>query len=163
MALVIEKDCSNVDIHDAWEYVSGLTIMNDWSARDLQFQEMAVGLGPSKGKDFATSIGPYIVSLDEIEDCRDGDRHHLEMEARVNGQQLSRGNLGDLFWTFPQMIAHASRNTVLRAGDIIGSGTVGTGCILELTPENTGGWLMPGDEVELEVERLGILRNRVAN
>jgi len=163
VALVIGKDCSNVDVHDAWEYVAGFTIMNDWSARDLQFQEMAVGLGPSKGKDFATSIGPYLISLDEIEDCRDGDRHRLEMEARVNGRQISRGNLGDLFWTFPQMIAHASRSTILRAGDIIGSGTVGTGCILELRPENTGGWLMPGDEIELEVERLGILKNRVAN
>ena len=163
VAAIIGRSCSDVAVEDAWDYVAGLTIMNDWSARDLQFKEMAVGLGPAKGKDFATSMGPWLVTLDELEDRRNGDRHDLTMVARVNGRQLSKGNLGDLHWTFPQMIAHASRSTRLVAGDVIGSGTVGTGCILELGPESAGGWLAPGDVVELEVERLGILRNRVGH
>ncbi len=161
VAAVISRPCSDVAVEDAWKCVAGLTIMNDWSARDLQFKEMAVGLGPAKGKDFATSIGPWLVTLDELEDRRVGDRHDLAMVARVNGRQLSKGNLRDLYWTFPQMIAHASRGARLSEGDVIGSGTVGTGCILELGPETTGGWLSPGDVVELEVERLGVLRNRV--
>ena len=161
VAAIIGEPCSNVAAADAWEYVAGLTIMNDWSARDVQRKEMAIGLGPAKGKDFATSMGPWLVTLDELEDTRRGDRHDLAMAARVNGRQMSEGNLADLYWTFPQMIEHASRGTRLVAGDVIGSGTVGSGCILELGPENVGGWLAPGDVVELEVERLGILRNRV--
>jgi fumarylacetoacetate (FAA) hydrolase len=145
----------------ALEYVAGFTIMNDWSARDLQWAEMAVGLGPSKSKDFATSLGPELVSFDELSDrYRDG-RLYLEMTARVNGRELSRGNSGSMYWTWPQLIAHASRDTQLMPGDVLGSGTVGTGCILELTPEAVGGWLKPGDVVELTVERLGTLRNRV--
>ncbi|TMQ34689.1 MAG: fumarylacetoacetate hydrolase family protein [Planctomycetota bacterium] len=145
----------------ALEYVAGFTIMNDWSARDLQRAEMAVGLGPSKSKDFATSLGPELVSLDELSDrYRDG-RLHLEMTARVNGRELSRGNSGSMYWTWPQLIAHASRDTQLVPGDVLGSGTVGTGCILELTPEAVGGWLKPGDVVELTIEGLGTLRNRV--
>ena len=145
----------------AMEVVAGFTIMNDWSARDLQRKEMAVGLGPSKGKDFATSLGPDLVTLDELKDrYRDG-RLHLEMTAAVNGRLLSRGNSGAMFWTWPQLLAHASRDATLRPGDVLGSGTVGTGCILELTPEAVGGWLAPGDVVELTVERLGTLRNRV--
>jgi fumarylacetoacetate (FAA) hydrolase len=161
VAAVIGNDCSDVSATEAWDCVAGLTIMNDWSARDLQRQEMAVGLGPAKGKDFATSLGPYLTTLDELDDRLRGDRHDLSMIARVNGRELSSGNLAALYWTFPQMIEHASRGTVLRCGDVIGSGTVGTGCILELGPENTGGWLQPGDVVELEVQRLGVLRNRV--
>ena len=135
--------------------------MNDWSARDLQRKEMAVGLGPSKGKDFATSLGPELVGFDELSDrYRDG-RLHLEMTASVNGRLLSRGDSGSMYWTWPQLLAHASRDATLRPGDVLGSGTVGTGCILELTPEAVGGWLKPGDVVELTVERLGTLRNRV--
>src|SRR5262249_26824696 len=145
----------------AMEYVAGFTIMNDWSARDLQRAEMAVGLGPSKGKDFATSLGPELVGLDELRDhYRDG-RLHLAMTASVNGRVLSRGDSGSMHWTWPQLIAHASRDTRLRPGDVLGSGTLGTGCILELTPEAVGGWLQPGDVVELAVERLGTLRNPV--
>ena len=106
-------------------------------------------------------MGPCLVTLDELEEPRQGDRHDLAMVARVNGRELSRGNLSDIYWTFPQMIEQASRDSWLRRGDVIGTGTVGTGCILELGPENTGGWLKPGDVVEFEVERLGILRNRV--
>lgn len=145
----------------AMDCLAGFTIMNDWSARDLQRAEMAVGLGPSKSKDFATSLGPALTPLAALRNhYRDG-RLHLEMTATVNGKQYSRGNAGTMYWTWPQLLAHASRDTELRPGDVIGSGTVGTGCILELTPEAVGGWLKPGDVVELTIERLGTLRNPV--
>jgi fumarylacetoacetate (FAA) hydrolase len=135
--------------------------MNDWSARDLQRKEMAVGLGPSKGKDFATSLGPELVTFDELADRYKDGRLHLEMTAERNGRVVSRGDAGTMYWTWPQLIAHASRDTKLRPGDVLGSGTVGTGCILELTPEAAGGWLQPGDAIALRVERLGTLRNPV--
>ena len=122
---------------------------------------MAVGLGPSKGKDFATALGPELVTFDELQGrYRDG-RLHLEMTAAINGRIVSRGDSGTMHWTWPQLIAHASRDTELRPGDVLGSGTVGTGCILELTPEAVGGWLKPGDVVELTIEHLGTLRNPV--
>lgn len=132
--------------------IGGFTIMNDWSARDLQRKETRVGLGPAKGKDFATSIGPVLVTPEEF------DGSHGEMIARVNGEERSRGNLADLYHSWEAMIARASENTTLRPGDVIGSGTVGTGCILE---HDDGRWLRPGDVVELEVEGLGVLRNRI--
>ncbi len=129
--------------------IGGFTIMNDWSARDLQRKEMRVGLGPAKGKDFATSIGPVLVTADELGDV---------MIARVNGEERSRGRLADMYFSWDELVAQAARNTRLRPGDILGSGTVGTGCILEL---GDGRWLEPGDVVELEVEGIGILRNTV--
>jgi fumarylacetoacetate (FAA) hydrolase len=132
--------------------IAGYTVLNDWSARDLQRAEMTVGLGPAKGKDFATSIGPVLVTPDELGELR------LEMTARVNGEERSHGNLGDLHWPFEELAAHAAANTRLLPGDVLGSGTVGTGCILE---HGDGRWLRPGDEVELEVDGLGVLRNRV--
>ena len=132
--------------------IGGFTVMNDWSARDLQRKEMKVGLGPAKGKDFATSLGPVLVTPDELGDLR------LEMVARVNGEERSHGNLGDMYHSWESIVAHAARNTELRPGDVLGSGTVGTGCILE---HGDGLWLQPGDEVELEIEGIGILRNRV--
>src|SRR5437588_6156931 len=133
--------------------VAGFTVMNDWSARDLQRAEMRVGLGPAKGKDFATSLGPIVVTRDEF----DGSR--ATMVARVNGEERSRGELGDMYHSWDAIVAHAARNTRLLPGDVLGSGTVGTGCILEL---GDGRWLQPGDVVELEVEGIGVLRNRVA-
>jgi fumarylacetoacetate (FAA) hydrolase len=145
----------------AMEHVAGFTIMNDWSARDLQRAEMSVGLGPSKGKDFATSLGPAMVTMDELRDRYSDGRLRLEMTASVNGKILSRGDSESMYWSWPQLLAHASRDAWLRPGDVLGSGTVGTGCILELTPEVAGGWLKPGDVVELTVEQLGTLRNRV--
>jgi fumarylacetoacetate (FAA) hydrolase len=145
----------------ALDCLAGFTIMNDWSARDLQRAEMAIGLGPSKSKDFATTLGPVLVPVAELKDCYRDGRLHLQMTARVNGKEYSRGNAGSMFWTWPQLLAHASRDTELRPGDILGSGTVGTGCILELTPEAVGGWLKPGDVVELEIERIGVLRTPV--
>jgi len=133
--------------------IGGFTVMNDWSARDLQAAEMKVGLGPAKGKDFATSVGPIVVTPDEF------DGTSGTMAARVNGEERSRGNLADMYHPWDAIVAHAARNTKLRPGDILGSGTVGTGCILE---HGDGRWLQPGDVVELEVEGIGILRNRVA-
>ncbi|MGZ4388024.1 MAG: fumarylacetoacetate hydrolase family protein [Gaiellaceae bacterium] len=132
--------------------IGGFTVMNDWSARDLQAKEMKVGLGPAKGKDFATSFGPVVVTPDEF------DGSAAEMVARVNGEERSRGNLRDLHHTWDALLAQAARNTVLRPGDLIGSGTVGSGCILE---HGDGRWLQRGDVVELEVEGIGVLRNTV--
>jgi fumarylacetoacetate (FAA) hydrolase len=134
--------------------IAGFTIMNDWSARDLQKMEMAVGLGPAKGKDFATTLGPVLVTPDELGDLR------LEMLARVNGEERSRGNMGDIHWPWGELAAHAERNTRLVAGDVLGSGTVGSGCILE---HGDGRWLRPGDVVELEIEGIGVLRNVVGS
>ncbi len=132
--------------------IGGFTIMNDWSARDLQRAELRVGLGPAKGKDFATSLGPVVVTPDELGDLR------LEMVARVNGEERSRGSLGDMYHSWEAIVAHAARNSELRPGDVLGSGTVGTGCILEL---GDGRWLQSGDVVELEVEGIGVLRNTI--
>jgi fumarylacetoacetate (FAA) hydrolase len=132
--------------------IGGFTIMNDWSARDLQREEMRVGLGPAKGKDFATSLGPVVVTPDEF------DGSEAVMVARVNGEERSRGNLADLHHSWEAIVSRAAQNTELHPGDILGSGTVGTGSILE---HGDGRWLEPGDVVELEVEGLGVLRNRV--
>ena len=126
--------------------------MNDWSARDLQRREMRVGLGPAKGKDFATSFGPVLVTVDEL------DGSSGEMIARVNGEERSRGNLSAMYHRWDAIVAAAARNTELRPGDLIGSGTVGNGCILEHGDRR---WLQRGDVVELEIEGIGILRNRV--
>lgn len=165
LACVIGQEGRDIPAERALEYVAGYTIMNDWSARDVQRLEMKMNLGPAKGKDFATSLGPWLVTPDELEDRREGagaeTRHRLDMVTRVNGKEYSRGNAADLTHTFAQMIAFASRDVWLKPGDVIGSGTVGTGCILELRPETVGGWLQPGDVVEMEIERLGVLRNRV--
>ena len=162
IACVIGREASNLPIDDrALECLAGFTIMNDWSARDIQRAEMAVGLGPSKSKDFATSLGPEIVPFANLRDRYREGRLHLEMTASVNGRGYSRGNAKDMYWSWPQLLAHASRDTVLRPGDVLGSGTVGTGCILELTPEAVDGWLKPGDRVELTIEKLGTLSNQV--
>ncbi len=140
--------------------------MNDWSARDTWRNfESKLSMGPAKSKDFATSLGPFLVTPDEIEECRVGEgkdtRYDLEMLGRVNGRLLSCGNARDLTHTFASMIEWASTDVWLRPGDVLGSGTVGSGCILELRPENTGGWLKPGDEVVLQIEKLCRLRNRL--
>jgi fumarylacetoacetate (FAA) hydrolase len=156
--------CGGQDIvaDQAEAHIFGYSILNDWSARDLQRAEMSVGLGPAKGKDFATSLGPWLVTPDELEEVAEGRPgvYRLTMTARLNGVERSRGNLADLHYSFGEMIARASSGTELFPGDVVGSGTVGTGCLLELTG-GQGPWLQPGDEVELEVEKLGVLRNRV--
>jgi fumarylacetoacetate (FAA) hydrolase len=162
IAAVIGKAGINIKPEDAEEYIFGYTIFNDWSARDIQRKEMVVGLGPAKGKDFASAFGPVLVPRDEIADRATGRPgvYDLEMAARVNGNELSRGNFKDMHWSFGDIIARASDSVMLNPGDVIGSGTVGTGCLLELT-KFQGPWLQPGDVVELEIEKIGILRNVV--
>jgi fumarylacetoacetate (FAA) hydrolase len=134
--------------------IGGFTVMNDWSARDVQRAEMTVGLGPAKGKDFATSLGPVLVTADEL------DGSGAEMVARVNGEERSRGNSRDMHHSWQAIVAQAGRNTRLLPGDVLGSGTVGSGCILEHGDDR---WLQPGDVVELEIEGIGILRNTVGS
>jgi len=162
VAVVIGRGGRDIPAAQAAEHILGYTILNDWSARDLQRAEMRVGLGPAKGKDFATSLGPWLVTTDELEDRAEGRPgvYHLTMSARLNGRERSRGDLADLRFSFGEMIARASSGVDLFPGDVLGSGTVGTGCLLELTG-GQGPWLQPGDIVELEVERLGVLRNVV--
>lgn len=165
LAIIISRDGSDIPVCGADSYIAGYTILNDWSARDIQRAEMKVGLGPSKGKDFATSIGPHLVTPAEIRtflipDSMRGNRIALSMTAYVNGRQYSQGNSRDMHWTFAELISHASRNTRLMPGDLIGSGTVGTGCITEFPP-GTYPWLKEGDMVRLEIEGIGILENTV--
>jgi fumarylacetoacetate (FAA) hydrolase len=161
LACVVGRAGRDIPEEDAAEYIAGLMIMNDWSARDTQADEMSVGLGPAKGKDFATSLGPWLVTLDELEPYSLGDgRYDLTMTASVNGVERSRGNLRDIYYTFGQLLARASQDANLYPGDVLGSGTVGTGCLLELTG-GEGPWLEPDDEVELAVTGLGTLRNRI--
>jgi len=164
IACVIGRDGKDIPVEEAADYIAGYTIMNDWSARDFQFKEMKLNLGPAKGKDFATSIGPWLVTPDELASRRQesgaGERYDMTMIARVNGKEISRGNFNQIYYSFPQMIAYASRNARLRAGDVLGSGTVGTGCIREVGIE-VQPWLQRGDVVELEIEGIGVLRNRI--
>ncbi len=161
IAAVIGRRGKDIPVNEAQSYIAGYTIMNDWSARDIQAREMKIGLGPAKAKDFATSLGPWLVTPEELEDRAAGDgRYSLEMTAKVNGKQVSKGNMESIHWTFPQMIARASESVELQPGEVFGSGTVGTGSLVEQDQLRTR-WLKPGDVVELSIERLGTLRNRV--
>ncbi len=153
MAAVIGREGKDIPEGEANGYIAGYCILNDFSARDIQQREMALRLGPSKGKDFATGLGPYLVTPDELPDVRD-----LRMVARVNGEVWSDGNAGTSHWTFEQMIAHAANEETLYPGEIIGSGTVGGGCSYEHDR-----WLKPGDRIELEITGLGILRHTVGH
>ncbi len=161
-AVIIANGGSDIVQEDADQYIAGYTVCNDWSARDLQREEMAMSLGPAKGKDFASSFGPYMVTPDELTDAWDDNgKLHLRMTCHVNGKLISDGNTNDLYHPFTKMIERASMNAKLLPGDILGSGTVGTGCILELRPDNVGGWIKKGDVVRMEVERLGVLENKI--
>ena len=174
-AIVICKAGRNIRAEEADEYIGGLMIMNDFSARRLQMEEMLLNLGPAKGKDFATTIGPWLVTLDELQDFEvpakeghTGKSWNLKMSCRVNGVQVSEGNLSDMDWTFAEIIERASYGVDLYPGDIIGSGTVGTGCFLELNgtgklndPAYQEQWLKDGDVVELEIDQLGVLSNTI--
>jgi len=151
LAAVIGKKGANIPAAEARAYVAGFTVMNDFSARDIQRQEMKVRLGPAKGKEWCTALGPYLVTPDEI-----GDPYNLGMTARINGELWSEGNSHAMYWKFEQMIEFLSRDDTIHPGDVIGSGTVGTGCGLELDR-----WVQRGDVMELEIERIGVLRNRV--
>ena len=161
IACVIGQGGIDIPETEAEAHIAGYTIMNDWSARDVQVGEMKIGLGPAKAKDFATSLGPWLVTPDELQDRKTGPgKFNLKMTAKVNNKQLSKGNMDKIHWTFPQMIARASQSVHLQSGEVFGSGTVGTGSLLELG-EDAHPWLKPGDVVELEIERLGVLRNKV--
>jgi 2-keto-4-pentenoate hydratase/2-oxohepta-3-ene-1,7-dioic acid hydratase in catechol pathway len=164
VAAVVGLGGADLDPEQAQRSIAGYCVMNDWSARDIQRREMKLSMGPVKGKDFATSLGPVFVTPDELEDTRRDKSYDLAMTATVNGVEYSRASLADIYWSFEEMLAYASRATRVETGDVIGSGTCGTGCILELSlvhGVDQYPWLKPGDVVELGVERLGTLRNTV--
>lgn len=172
-AIVICKEGRNIPASEADAYIGGLMIMNDMSARKLQMEEMLLNLGPAKGKDFSTVIGPCLVTLDELvgfeippKENHEGKAWNLSMKCWVNGIQVSEGNVGDMDWTFAEIIERASYGVNLHPGDVIGSGTVGTGCFLELNgtgklnnPDYQEQWLQEGDVVEMEIAGLGKLVN----
>ena len=161
IAVIIANGGKNIDKKNADKFIAGYTILNDWSARDLQREEMQLNLGPAKGKDFANSFGPYMVTPDELSDSWKNDKMNLRMTCYVNDKLMSDGNTNDLYHSFPTMLQRASMNVDLKPGDYIGSGTVGTGCILELRPESIGGWLKKGDTVRLEIDCIGVLENTI--
>ena len=174
-AIVINRPGRNIKAADADQYIAGLMIMNDMSARRLQMEEMLLNLGPAKGKDFSTVIGPMLVTLDELEHLEipaktnhTGKAWNLKMTCKVNGIQVSEGNVGDMDWTFAEIIERCSYGVSLYPGDVIGSGTVGTGCFLELNgtgklndPNYKEQWLQAGDIVEMEIDGLGLLKNTI--
>ena len=167
-AAVIGKKGRDISISEADDYIAGFMIMNDFSARVLQMQEMKLNLGPAKGKDFGSSFGPWLVTKDELESYRqsspEGDRYNLKMKALVNEIQVSEDTLSNMTWTFAQIIERVSYGVDIFPGDIIGSGTCGTGCFLELNGSKItdNQWLNPGDTVSLEIEALGKLTNNIS-
>lgn len=174
-AIVISKHGRNIRAEEADEYIGGLMIMNDLSARRLQMEEMLLNLGPAKGKDFSTVLGPWLVTLDELapyevapKENHVGKSWDLRMTCTVNGVQVSEGNLKDMDWTFAEIIERVSYGVDIYPGDVIGSGTVGTGCFLELNgtgklndPNYQEQWLQPGDDVVMEIDHLGRLENQI--
>ncbi len=176
-AIVLNKQGINIDVKDADSYIAGYMVMNDLSARRLQMEEMKLNLGPMKGKDFATVIGPWLVTPDELEQYKSttekGLKFDLKMKAFHNGKQISEGSMKDMDWTFAEIIERASYGVTLWPGDVIGSGTVGTGCYLELNgthaleakekgEEFAPVWLNEGDTITCEIEGLGKLENKIA-
>ncbi len=173
--LLSAKKGRNILAKDADEYIAGFTIMNDFSARQLQMEEMKFNLGPAKGKDFATSIGPYCLTTDELKkyliepkEGHTGNAYNLKMTCKINDEIVAEGSLADMDWTFAEIIERASYGTDILPGDLIGSGTVGTGCFLELNgtalrndPKYMPRWLVDGDHITLEVEGLGSLTNTI--
>jgi fumarylacetoacetate (FAA) hydrolase len=161
VAALVDTPVVDLSPERAEEAIGGYTIFNDWSARDLQREETVARLGPAKGKDFASSFGPWLVTPDELADARSGTGYDLAMTAEVNGTETSRGRWSDAQFSFGEMLARASADVHLRSGDLVGSGTVGTGCLLEVRDATLGRYLEPGDEVILRVDRLGALRNPI--
>jgi len=164
VAVVLGRGGAGVTVEEADDLVAGFTIMNDWSARDVQRVEMQLSMGPVKGKDFATSLGPWLVTADEFAPAGVREVPSATMVARVNGVEYSRADLDGVWWSFAEMIAYAAEATALLPGDVLGSGTCGTGCILELALVHGAEaypYLRPGDRVELEVDGLGVLANPV--
>ena len=163
IAALIDTPVVDLSPERGEEAIGGYTILNDWSARDLQREETAVRLGPAKGKDFASSIGPWLVTPDELTSARapGSKAPGLAMTAEVNGRETSRGTWSDIQFSFGEMVARASADARLRPGDLLGSGTVGTGCLLEIKDATLGRYLEPGDEVVLRVEGIGALRTPI--
>lgn len=163
VAAIVDTPARDLSSKRAEETIGGYTIFNDWSARDLQREETTVRLGPAKGKDFASSFGPWLVTPDELADARAAGATgpDLAMTAEVNGVETSRGRWSDALFSFGEMLARASADVRLRPGDLIGSGTVGTGCLLEVGDATLGRYLLPGDEVTLRIDRLGSLRTPI--
>jgi fumarylacetoacetate (FAA) hydrolase len=163
VAALIDTPAVDLSADRGEEAIGGYTIFNDWSARDLQREETTVRLGPAKGKDFASSFGPWLVTPDELAEARPAASKgpDLAMTAEVNGVETSRGRWSDAQFSFGEMVARASADARLRPGDLLGSGTVGTGCLLEVKDETLGRYLQPGDEVTLRIDRLGALRTPV--
>ena len=158
---LIDTPARDLTPERAEDAIGGYMVLNDWSARDLQRDETTVRLGPAKGKDFATSIGPWLVTPDELEDVRLGAGFDLAMTVSVNGSETSRGRWSDIVHGFGELAARASADVTLRPGELLGSGTVGTGCLLEIREQTLGRYLLPGDEVVLTVDRLGSLRTPI--
>ena len=161
VAAIIDTPAIDLPAERAEEAIGGFTIFDDWSARDLQREEMALQLGPAKGKDFASAFGPYLVTPDELADVRSGTGYDLAMTVAVNGVETGRARWSDAHFSFGEMLARASADVHLRPGEIVGSGTVGTGCLLETKEATLGRYLEPGDVVTLAIERLGELRNSI--
>ena len=166
IAAVISKKGRNIKCENADNYIAGFVIMNDWSERDVQLKEMKLNLGPAKGKDFATSIGPCLVTLDELDDVKvdsaSGAKYDLNMNGYINGKLVSNDNFKNITWSFAQIIERISHGTDIFPGDLIGSGTCATGCLLELNlTQDSNEWLKGNDEIKLEVDRLGVLSNRI--
>lgn len=164
VAAVVGRPGRDLSPEEAEHHIAGYMLMCDWSARDVQTREMKLTMGPVKGKDTATSYGPFLVTADELAALRDGNAFDLPLAVSVNGRLYSEGNLKDVYWTFGEMLAYASRGVELVPGDIIGSGTVPTGCLLELSlvhGTDRYPFLEPGDVVELDGGRLGSIRSEV--
>ncbi len=165
LAVVTGRPLRNASLEEADAAIFGYLIMNDWSARHLQMEEMKLSLGPCKGKDFATSLGPWLVTKDELEleHTPQGEVLHATMTCEVNGQLLSSGNADSMNWTFAQILQRSSYGIQMHPGEVIGSGTVGTGCLLELNGSKVTDnlWLKEGDEVVMAIADLGRLVNRV--
>lgn len=164
VAAVIGRAGRNLSPDEAEAHIAGYTIFNDWSARDVQMAEMRLGLGMCKGKDFANTLGPWIVTPDELAEYADDDRFDLELHAELNGTSLGSDTLANMAWSFPELVSYASRGTWVRPGDVLGSGTCGNGCLLELWGRRGREGLpplAPGDVVSLHAEGIGTLTNTV--
>lgn len=162
LGVVIGRVGRDIPVAQAWSHVAGFTIVNDLCARDLERTERAVGLGPSKACDFAAAVGPWLVLREELKDCIHDQRLTLAMTAGINGRICAQGQVASLHFSIPQLVAQASRDATLFPGDLLSTGTVGGGCLMELRPAGVaGGWLQPGDAVELAIERIGVLRTRI--
>lgn len=162
---VIGREGSDLHPEEAASHIVGFTIFCDWSARDLQLHEMKLMLGPAKGKDGANTVGPMLVTADELEPYRSGRSYHLEMNGFVNGELVSHGFMDQMDWSWGEVLSYASRGTRLLPGELIGSGTVPSGCLIEHWamdgPDKFRGWLQPGDVVRLEVQELGAIEQKV--